>query len=181
MKLDFKKEPHASHQPLLHALVSQIHNGKVIEYGAGNYSTGLLHELCEKNKNTLYTIENDVKWLSICQNKWPGFHWHSYIHASDYTELLDMRFDFSCDLAFIDGNPWGTRQFCIQQTLASNNWRFMVIHDCEFITTGHTEYLDVFNKHQCYVYVHDTLKPPTMLVTNKIPAGMDPDYELEEL
>lgn len=176
MKLEFKEYPHASHQPILYALASQIKNGKVIEYGCGKYSTGLLHKICEENNNVMYTVENDPYWMSCAKLDYPGFHWHHYVDVKDFTDLLDMRFDFSCDLAFIDSNPWGTRQFAIQNTLASK-WRFMVIHDCEFITTGHTEYMDVFQSKNCQVYVHDTLNPPTMVVSNGVSIGLDVDYE----
>jgi hypothetical protein len=181
VKLEYKTQAFASHQPLTYAIANTIKNGKVIEYGAGDYSTGLLHYVCEKNENLHFTVENDERWYNRQVALWPGFHWHSYIKVQDYTDLLDMQFDHSCDLAFIDSYTWGTRLWAIQQTLACKNWKYMIVHDAAFILTGHTYMMDVFKKHNCMTYVHDTLKPITLLITNGIHCGIVPDYETEEI
>jgi hypothetical protein len=178
--LHYKTKGMASHQPLLIAVAKTIKKGRICEYGAGDYSTGLLHQICQENENVLFTFDNDERWLNRQAALWPGFHWHSYHRLVDYTDLLDINHDFSCDLAFIDGYTYGSRLFCIQQTLASN-WIYMIVHDADFIVNGHTGYMDVFAKHKAHTFVYDKFKPATLLVTRELFTSIEPDYETEEL
>jgi hypothetical protein len=158
---------------------NSIDHGKICEYGAGDYSTGLLHEVCQKNDNRLYTFESDQKWLNKVADKYPGYHWHPYRWLEDYTDLLDINHDFSCDLAFIDSYTWGTRLFCILQTFASK-WKHIIVHDCDFIMGGHTEILAVAEKLGGTCTVYDQYKPSTLLITNT-KLVFSPDYDAEEV
>jgi len=56
-------DSYASHQPLLlHCLF--LTKGQVLELGAGNYSTLILHEVCAALDRQLVTIDCDEKWLN---------------------------------------------------------------------------------------------------------------------
>jgi hypothetical protein len=172
-KLSHKTENYASHQPILAAYVNKVRNGKIIEYGAGDYSTGLLHEICQRNNNTLITIESDEAWLAKVKAQYEGFHWHKYVYVKEYAELLDIEHDFSCDVAFIDSATWGSRLFCLQETLRTKFYA-IIIHDCDFLK-GHLKYTACIKPE--LRTVHNTLWPPTMVLG----YPTDINYELEEV
>jgi hypothetical protein len=172
--LSHKTQPYASHQPILAAYAQQIKKGRIIEYGVGDYSTGMLHEICKKNENTLISIDNNKQWLDKVATQYPGFHWHEYVFVSDYTDLLDIRHDFACDLAFIDGATWGTRLFCLGRTMSNvHGYKTVIVHDCDFIVGGHREYLPVMKNY----YIEKRVWPPTLVIGDKIAI----DYDLEAI
>ena len=170
-KLSHKTENYASHQPILSTYASRVRGGRIIEYGAGDYSTGLLHEICRNNENTLITVESDKAWLDKVAAEYPGFHWHSYVNVKDYTDLLDQDHNFACDLAFIDGATWGSRLFCLRETLMTK-FGTIIVHDCDFLT-GHMKYVSSVPSR--LRKVHNTLWPPTMVIGDVL----DVDYTVE--
>lgn len=200
-KLSHKSEPdeklrnYASHQPILLAYAEKIHKGKIIEYGCGRYSTGLLHEICRNNENELITVESDPYWMSIMKLDYPGFHWHQYIEVKEFADLLDMKFDFSCDLAFIDSATWGSRLFCLQETQRAKHNYVTIMHDCDFIVNGHPErmpgYIPPIRKSEAksgegrFWFVEKQLWPPTAIMFRKcMYSGQTPipiNYDIEEI
>lgn len=49
----------STHQPVLYAIAMST-TGPIIEFGCGNGSTDLLHEICEKEGRTLITLEEGL-------------------------------------------------------------------------------------------------------------------------
>lgn len=172
-KLSHRTENYASHQPILAAYASQVRGGRIIEYGAGDYSTGLLHTICQQNGNELLTVESDAAWLNKVKESYPGYHWHHYLHVKEYADLLDKNHDFRCDLAFIDSATWGSRLFCLQETMKVP-FKYIIIHDSDFLT-GHQKY--VASVPLRIRKVHKTLWPPTMVIGDVL----DIDYTVEEV
>lgn len=66
MKLRFRKAPRGGYGTHLQPLLLAVFNttGPVIELGAGDYSTTILHEVCKQLGRQLFTYENDPEWLS---------------------------------------------------------------------------------------------------------------------
>jgi hypothetical protein len=194
-RLLHKTEPYASHQPILAAYAEKVHGGKIIEYGCGDFSTGLLHTICQRNNNTLITVESDAVWLDKVRLAYPGYHWHSYVHVKEFAELLDMRHDFSCDVAFIDSATWGSRLFCLQETQKAKHNYVAIVHDCDFLVSGHPEclpgYVHSVGKKEAitgegrYWHVEKNLWPPTIVIyrncmyTNQVPVEVN--YDIEEI
>jgi len=62
MQWSYRENPYATHQPVLWAIAKNISHGRILELGAGYGSTPLLHEICKRNNNILYTIETKEVW-----------------------------------------------------------------------------------------------------------------------
>lgn len=148
-----------SHKEVLEYYARRVKGGRIIEYGSGNNSTPMLHQICQEHGNNMVTVEQDIMWLTRFQVMYPGFHWHHYVYVQDYTDLLDQRHNFKCDLAFIDSYTWGSRLFCIQETIKSG-FKTMVIHDCDFMKDA--DRLAIVAPHGYTIY--DKKWPPTMVV-----------------
>ncbi|NRB21421.1 hypothetical protein HRU45_01630, partial [Candidatus Dependentiae bacterium] len=46
--------------------------GPVIEFGCGDGSTALLHEICKESGRILVSLDDDLKWLDKSRKKYLG-------------------------------------------------------------------------------------------------------------
>lgn len=99
--------------------------GQVIELGAGNYSTPILHEIASAQDRHLTTVDNNADWL----NRFKIFE-----NDGHTLELLQSWNDFkpeSYGLAFVDhaDPPSHPRWLQVQKLLPVSG--VIVIHDTE--------------------------------------------------
>jgi hypothetical protein len=116
----------STHQPVLYA-VAMSTTGPIIEFGCGNGSTDLLHEICEKEGRILITLDDDLNWLNKFAQKYLGkgynsdnSGWHKFYfvpgkkrkdpenpaHWVDFMEHFELLSSIDFDVCFIDQSPW---------------------------------------------------------------------------
>lgn len=105
---------------------------RILELGAGWYSTPLLHACAAAIGYELFTVESDASWLHKFERLAQNTH-HYLLHVkdfNDYTPLDTTQFD----VVFIDHAPASRRKFELQRVLVlpvELQPRFVVIHDTE--------------------------------------------------
>ena len=129
-KARFTWDPFSTHQPVLYEAVLRT-EGAILEFGCGDGSTRLLHHLCAEQKRSLFTFDNDWKWLS--RYKEYETDWHKLIYVDDWDKLLvnvGRRSWMYCDIAFIDQGPFEARATTLM--LVKETARFVVLHDSDY-------------------------------------------------
>lgn len=145
----------ATHQPVLYEIANNT-TGPIIEFGCGDGSTGLLHEICRKSKRLLISIDDDFAWISRFMKKYLGdgytsdnSGWHKFFFVPGRTvkdndnperwikfldgfELLKTT---QFDLCFIDQNPWLGRFETLKRV--KGKARYIIIHDCDYFPMSH--------------------------------------------
>ena len=126
---------YATHQRLLVKYMMQT-TGPVIELGAGNYSTPILHEIAAAQGRPLTTVDNNPEWL----NRFKLFEWERHTLT-----LLPSWDDFQaepCGLAFVDhaDPPGHPRWIQVEKLLPVAG--VIVIHDTEDDLYGYARLID---------------------------------------
>jgi len=143
--------------PLINAVLRT--KGIVVELGAGNYSTPILHEICKIQKRVLFTFENDKTWLEKFTDL--KTKRHGIIHIDNWDKVTDIV--TQCDVALIDHAPPERRIIDIRRL--KNIAQIMVIHDVERNRTYHySEVLPLFK----YIKIYKRFRKQTALVSNTV-------------
>jgi hypothetical protein len=145
-----RTNPYATHQPVLYEIANRT-TGPIIEFGCGDGSTDMLHEICRENKRLLISIDDDFAWMSKFMKKYRGdgylsdnSGWHKFffvpgrtvknnenperwIRFLDNFELLRTT---QFDLCFIDQNPWMGRFETIKRI--KGKVKYVILHDCNY-------------------------------------------------
>ena len=129
---------YATHQRLLVKYMMET-TGPVIELGAGNYSTPILHEIAAAQGRPLTTVDNNPEWL----NRFKVFE-----SAGHTLTLLPSWDDFqpeSYGLAFVDhaDPPGHPRWIQVEKLLPVAG--VIVIHDTEDDLYGYARLIDQIN------------------------------------
>lgn len=140
----------STHQPVLYAIAMST-KGPIIEFGCGNGSTDLLHEICEKEGRTLITLEDDLEWLNKFTQKYLGkgdnasnSGWHKFYyvpgkrlddlenpaHWVDFMDNFELLSSIEFDVCFIDQAPWLARYETLKRM--KDKARFVVVHDADY-------------------------------------------------
>lgn len=153
--LVFRNNDWATHQPVLCELVKKT-KGPVIEFGCGDSSTRLLHEICRKEKRPLISVDDSAAWIKRCSEMFLGdgyerdnSGWHKFffvpgapqnpdpddpaINGDYWTYFIEnneliQNTDF--EVCFIDQWPWRGRVETIK--IFKDKARYIVLHDCDF-------------------------------------------------
>ena len=158
---------HGTHQPALIGAVAAARPGPVVEYGAGHYSTPLLHALCAASGRTLLTIDHDRAWLDKFESlRSPE---HSLVFAEDWDRVLPVVASTPWAVVFIDHAPADRR--VVEIARLARRCEFMVVHDTEHSVYG---YESVFKKEFQYRYDYKRLHPWTTILSNlrRFPAEL---------
>jgi len=140
-------DTYATHQPVLYE-IANITSGPIIEFGCGDGSTDLLHEICKKNNRLLVTIDDDFNWINKFAQKYLGdgykndnsgwhkfffipgkindidpTHWIKFLDNFDLLKILDF------DLCFVDQSPWLARTETILRL--KDKVKYIILHDCD--------------------------------------------------
>lgn len=106
-------DAYATHIPLIARCFLQT-DGPVLELGCGEYSTLLLHELCQNTGRPLVTIDCDKDWMDrFTDLSLEGMFTHEFIcvgmteefKKTGQAQIQDHKVWAECKR--IDQNPWG--------------------------------------------------------------------------
>jgi hypothetical protein len=112
-------------------------DGPILEMGAGDYSTPLLHALCSKDQRYLLSTDTDKEWLSYFTDL--ATDWHEFKHVKVYTDDKEKNpqprvwdtigNDRHWSVVFIDHKPGERRAVDIERL--RYNTDIFVVHDTE--------------------------------------------------
>lgn len=147
MRFEHQTNPFATHQPVLVELFTQIiadSTKPVLELGAGNGSTPMLHELCAKYTRELVTADDNPDWLNRFKPNY-ATDWHKFVTipkpstginpdtydvhwAYFYSIIADLHEDWS--LVFIDNAPWSARHRALG--VFRDRADYVMVHDVDY-------------------------------------------------
>lgn len=143
-----------THQPVLFEIVKKT-TGPIIEFGCGNSSTDLLHEMCREQHRLLISIDDDKEWLQKYQQKYLGdgyeednTGWHrfyfvkgknkkdpeNYQYWIDFLDSFEPLQSLSFDLCFIDQSPWMARYETLKRVKGQST--YVIVHDCDYFAVN---------------------------------------------
>ena len=132
----------ATHQLLLYEAVQRT-TGPVIEFGCGEGSTVMLHELCKATKRRLISVDNNPEWLGKYRDKyetdWHRFYlvspegcggkYHDCTHWDPFLKTITSS-DVQWGVVFVDQAPWEARTKTIRAMKSRAD--FVVLHDSNY-------------------------------------------------
>ncbi len=128
-----------SHIPMLLAAFRATH-GAVLEFGAGHFSTPLLHSLCHAMKRRLLTLESDLAWLGKFESLSSEVHELRYV--PDWTACDSLVGNEAWSLVLIDHSPSDVRADALR--FVSGNC-VAIVHDAERKDGGLRAAIDRFD------------------------------------
>lgn len=186
-----RTDSYATHQPVLYE-IALLTTGPIVEFGCGNGSTNLLHEICKRDKRLLVSLDDNLEWLTKFSEKYSSdSDWHQFVfvpgknpedmdNPQHWVEFLNnfelLRHDVG--VCFIDQHPWLARFETIK--FMKDKARYIIVHDCDYFPTvglfgtiiypninnhhGFFDFSDVFLNSEVY-YPHENLwiGPPTLV------------------
>jgi hypothetical protein len=150
----------ATHLPMLMKAM-EISTGRVVEIGAGFFSTPYLHWKTYLDQRKLVTFENDLKFLKSFDRY--QTEWHQLVPVTDWDEI-DLSGEWG--VALIDHAPAERRIHEIQRL--ANCCDFIVVHDTEGRREGYYHYRETLATFQ-YRKDFTRVRPHTCVVSNRIP------------
>ncbi len=128
MIYDFKNRM-ATHQPVLWA-VAHIARGPIAEFGCGNGSTPLLHEIASKLELRVVSLDNNAEWLDRFR---PDLEspLHEFRLVDDWAaELAKPEWGERWGLVFVDQDPFDARAMTVARVRESAD--YVVVHDDDY-------------------------------------------------
>src|SRR5262245_61060523 len=116
-------DEYATHITPLVAMVNYTKRS-VLELGSGDYSTPVLHALCE-GKRFLVLADQNAEWFSIFLDVESNFHKLYVVKNWQRFGMVDRAWD----VAFVDHSPGERRVFEIERL--RQKARFVLVHDSE--------------------------------------------------
>jgi len=159
------KDLWGTHQAALINLLNVVDEGPVLEFGMGNYSTELMHVICEKQGRKLVSMDSDPVWVDkFAEFKRP---WHE-IYTVNNEKLLSDWYAFinrKFSVVFIDAAPASVRQPFIQ--MIYNRSKHILVHDTELLVlgTGPSSYGYNFTSFPIVIH-YKYARPTTSLIIN---------------
>ncbi len=156
---------YATHQRALVGAVLRT-TGPVLELGAGDYSTPLLHEICTAQNRMLITIEDDASWLARFKSL--GSKAHAFGRSTLGASGWPAGF---WNVVLVDHTPSdrATALRIFEDSL------YLVVHDTE-PTLNPTDYPGLQAALAGFRYRRDfrDVEPWTTVVSNTLPIWEDP-------
>lgn len=137
---------YTTHLPHLRKAV-ELTTGPVLELGAGEGSTPLLHELCTKAGRRLVTVESDRGWLERFESM--ASELHTLVHHEDPAWVVAQA-EPPWGVIFIDHAPGKTRRDALER--ASGKADFILVHDTEDLGYGLEDLLSSFRYRKDFRY-----------------------------
>lgn len=171
---------YGSHVPILAACVARAARLRpsqpILELGAGDNSTPLLHYACKGAGIPLVTLETDAKWLSRFSEY--GCAGHQISEVATWTpEIVSVKNWFAeadkWSVAFVDNSPGETRHINIQALAAQAS--VLVVHDSEtdYNTGADYKYDRIMGLFK-YVSEFRRFRPYTLILSNTEPFEIEP-------
>jgi hypothetical protein len=124
-----KYDAYNTHRVVLTHLLNVVTEGDVFEFGMGNFSTPMLHSICEEQDRKLLSTDNNLKWFEkfiLYKNK------NHNMFVFEIDKILLKQYDFfnsHFSVVFVDAAPAEVRQPFID--LMQNCTDYFVVHDTE--------------------------------------------------
>jgi hypothetical protein len=147
-----RTDGYATHQPVLYEMAMRT-TGPIIEFGCGNGSTDLLHEVCKQTGRILVTVDDDLNWLMRFAEKYRGdgyeednSGWHKFFYVAgkydhadprhwvDFLESSALLKTMNFDVCFVDQSPWLGRYETIKWF--KGRTKYIIVHDCDYYPTN---------------------------------------------
>lgn len=170
-----------SHRRVLKEVLTKV-SRSVLELGAGNFSTPLIHNTVSGRAKIL-TIDDNRGWLYKFRHMESASHDFKYINNKDIQEFYDNDTE-PWELVFVDNGSWDARIAAIKKYKDIAD--YMVIHDCTILPgngigktldpmvikmrhTGKRDYSDTFKYwREYFVLGWGKQNPATLVASNKI-------------
>lgn len=146
VQFNFQNDVYGTHQPVLYEIANMT-TGPIIEFGSGNSSTDLLHEICKENKRLLITVDDDQEWLNKFQQKYLNdSEWHKFFfvpgkpttenpdHWIKFLDNFELLKTVNFDLCFVDQAPWLARLETINRL--KDKVKYIILHDCDYFSNN---------------------------------------------
>ena len=121
--------PTYTHQPFLDKYIRET-TGDIIEFGAGDGSTGLICNLIKGTGRKLVTVENNKEWFNRIKSEFPENEQHEYVFSFDWQTTIKSFPKDRFDLVFIDQSPWVARQWTLDHF--KDTAKYIMIHDADY-------------------------------------------------
>lgn len=152
--------------PLITAVINT--EGPILEFGAGDYSTPILHAICKKNRRFLLTTDTEKPWLELFRDLETSYHTLQYVPICEDGNLVDQRLeewdkignDHNWGVVFVDHRPAERRSVDIERL--KNRTNIFVVHDTEQPSYGYEKVFSTFK----YRYDYPRYKSRTTLVSD---------------
>lgn len=125
-----------SHQQVLLEAIKLSGDKPILELGAGDYSTPLIHVFAKGRK--IFTVDHDQKWLDRFVDFKSENHILLRVDVLHMSELFKQDFT-NYGVVFVDSITWETRMSAINKYKDTSD--YLVIHD-----TGYSARMGVFGK-----------------------------------
>jgi hypothetical protein len=152
-------DPYGTHQQALIAAVMRT-TGPVVEFGAGYYSTPVLHEICGVQGRHLVTLEQDQEWIDRF-TRFRADH-HEVLLVEDWA--LSPAADLTWSVALVDHAPAWARVGVLDRLWRSGT-QFVVVHDTEGAVYSYEPVLALYAHRKDF----RELTPWTTVVSNTCP------------
>lgn len=123
-----------THYPFLAAALAARPSGPVLELGAGDWSTVMLHYMCEAQRRRLLTVDSNANWVGKFDYLQSTSHEIKVI--ADWTEMFDPYGADRWAVVFVDCAPPEARGKLIQRLRPKTD--LFVLHDTEPPPPPHT-------------------------------------------
>ncbi|MCG3133855.1 MAG: hypothetical protein HMLKMBBP_01120 [Planctomycetes bacterium] len=159
-----------THYPVLAAALAAIPDGPVLELGAGDWSTMMLHLMCSAQRRLLVTCESDAEWLDRYRGLASPFHRMEHVTDWDTHQSLDAD---RWAVVFVDHKPAEQRVRDIQRLRART--RMFVVHDTDPEWSGAYRFEPVLAQFR-HRWDFALVRPMTTVVsdTDEFMVGLDP-------
>jgi len=164
----------ATHQPILYT-VAALGNGKILEFGAGYYSTPMLMHIVNEKNGNLYSFESDEFFVKKFEQD-TNFQishvpdWQIFFESSFFKTISEQHWD----LIFVDQAPFEARYETIKRL--NNNCDYLLLHDCGYFFKNNIfKAEDYFKNHQVW-YPPKRVSyagPPTLVASNFKPCKIE--------
>lgn len=153
--------------PLISAVINS--KGPILELGAGDYSTPLLHALCKKEHRFLLSTDTDKQWLELFRDLETTYHKLHYVSVYEDDKMLnpkpekwdDIGNDQFWGVVLVDHRPAERRRVEIERLKKNTN--IFVVHDSEQLSY---QYEDIFATFK-YRYDYSRYRSRTTLISNE--------------
>ena len=124
----------ATHQAVLTAVLKRI-NKPVLELGAGDYSTELIHKELDGRNIRIVTVDDKPEWIAKFFRLYDEFHDFIYMNKED--TLMYFKADRTkWGLVFVDCGVWEVRGMAVKKYKDIAD--FILVHDCDYFPENNT-------------------------------------------
>ena len=164
---------YGSHFPILAGVVAGS-TGPVLELGAGNWSTPMLHYMCRGMNRMLVTADNDPTWITTFaeyRRTWHELHAVTDWAAFDLEGVARQQGAFA--VAFIDCAPGEIRHDLIRRL--QGHARYIIAHDSERDWETGANYLyETVTPLFKHVTEFRRFRPYTLILSDQAPFEIEP-------